>query len=190
MSPRAGLSAPAVVDAALAVVDELGADRLSLARIAERTGVATPSLYKHVDGLPALRRLVTLRVLAEFTETVRDAVVGRSGADGVRALMHAYRDYIRSYPHRSVFVEPAPAPGDVEAQAAGAAAVGVLFAVLRGYGLDGPAAVPAARCLRSAVHGFSSLEANGGFGLPVDIDASFDDLVTMVTAGLAAMTTR
>jgi hypothetical protein len=60
--------------------------------------------------------------------------------------------------------------------AAGERGVGTLFAVLRGYGLDGDDAVDATRALRSALHGFVSLEQAGGFGLPVDVDRSYDQL--------------
>jgi hypothetical protein len=49
--------------------------------------------------------------------------------------------------------------------------------VLAGYGLTGADAVHAARALRSALHGFVSLEAAGGFGLPESLDESYDRLV-------------
>ena len=73
-----------------------------------------------------------------------------------------------------------------EFQAAGAEAVGLIVAVLRGYGLEGESAIHAVRAIRSALHGFVTLEREGGFGLPVDIDDSFDRLVSMLDAGLAA----
>jgi hypothetical protein len=34
------------------------------------------------------------------------------------------------------------------------------------------------------VHGFIALELGGGFGLPVDVDESFDHLVATLVAGL------
>jgi AcrR family transcriptional regulator len=184
---RAGLTPELVVDAALAIIDESGPDALTLARVAAHTGVAAPSLYKHVDGLPALRRLVRLRVLAEFDEALRAATLGRSSADALRALATAYRDYLRAYPHRYPFVETAAAPGDEADQAAAGRLVEVVFAALRGYGLTGSAAVHATRCLRAAVHGFARLEAIGGFGLPEQIDTTFAHLLDMLTEGVAAV---
>jgi AcrR family transcriptional regulator len=183
--PRAGLSPERVVDAALAVIDESGADRLTLARVAERTGVATPSLYKHVDGLAELRRMVKLRVLGEVDEALRAATIGRSGEEALRALAVAYRDYLRAHPHRHPFVEVAP--DDPETTAAADRVVEVAVAVMDGYGLSGPDAIHAIRCLRAAVHGFTHLEATGGFGLPEDIDTTFERLVDMVGRGLSAM---
>ena len=51
-------------------------------------------------------------------------------------------------------------------------------------------AVDMIRSLRSALHGFVSLEAAGGFGLPQDIDKSFEALITVVTAGILRVTER
>ena len=57
--------------------------------------------------------------------------------------------------------------------------------MLRGWSLEGDDAVHAARAFRSALHGFVGLEAAGGFGMPVDLDASFERLVATLAGGLA-----
>jgi hypothetical protein len=78
----------------------------------------------------------------------------------------------------------APDPADAELAAAAAAAVQPLFAVLRGYGLEGDGAVHAARAVRSALHGFVAHETAGGFGIPVDLEASFEAMVAALARGL------
>ncbi len=167
MSPRAGLSAERVTTLALELVDREGLDALSLARVAGTAGVATPSLYKHVGGLVDLRDRVSVRVVAELTERVRDAVVGVAGEDAVRAVLREYRDYLVRYPHRAgLLVNPAASEPAAEL-------LDVVLAVLAGFGLSGAAAIHAARGLRSAVHGFAVLQAGGGFGLPEDLAESF-----------------
>jgi hypothetical protein len=40
------------------------------------------------------------------------------------------------------------------------------------------------RAFRSAVHGFVAIEAADGFGMAVDVDASFDRLVATLAGGL------
>ena len=60
MSPRAGLSREAVVQAAAALADEEGLEEVTLAELASRLGVRTPSLYNHVAGLEGLRRELAL----------------------------------------------------------------------------------------------------------------------------------
>ncbi len=181
--PRAGLSTTAVVEAALAVVDEGGVGALTLAAVAQRTGVATPSLYKHVAGLPELRTLVGARVIEDMAETFAAAVMGRSGDDAIRALMHAYRAYVGAYPARYNAM-PLDPLHDPALAAAGGKLLQVVLAALRGYGLTDSEVIHATRCLRSVAHGFASLEANGGFGLPEDLDHTYDQLVGVVIAGL------
>ena len=183
--PRAGLSAPAVVAAACDLADAEGLDALTLARLAGSVGVRTPSLYNHVAGLEDVRRRVALRGLAELTEALRDAALGRAGGEALVAMARAYRDYARRHPGRYAATQRAPAASDRELAAAGGAAVGVLLAVLRGYGLEDDDAIHAARAVRSALHGFVTLEAAGGFGLDVDIDASFERMVGALARGLA-----
>jgi len=178
MSPRAGLSPDRVTALALALVDREGVDALSLARVAESAGVATPSLYKHVGGLADLRDRVSVRVVGELAIRVRDAVVGVSGDAGVRAVLRGYRDYLVEYPHRAPFlVSPA-------ASAPAEELLDVVLSVLRGFGLTGAPAIHAARTLRSAAHGFAVLQAGDGFGLPEDLVESFDLLADTVVAGL------
>jgi AcrR family transcriptional regulator len=182
--PRAGLSQQSVLNAALAVVDEAGAAGLTLAAVAARTGVAVPSLYKHIDGLPALRRKATVAVLNDFTAHVTAAVLGYSGADALIRFLRSYRDYGRAHPGRYQLTVSADDQGDPEVAEAGGRAVGVAYAVLEGAGIAGEDAVHATRCLRAAVHGFVMLEISGGFGLPESVDESFERLAEMIAASL------
>src|SRR5882757_1423676 len=181
--PRVGLSPDAVVDAAVAVIDSDGPEALSLAAIASRTGVATPSLYKHVSSLDALRGRVQLRVITELGDALAEAVLGRSTDDAVRALMNAYRDYAVTHPNRYAALPQQPRP-EPELAAASNRVIEVIFAVLRGYGLEGSAGIHTTRCVRAAMHGFASLQISGGFRLAEDIDESHRLLVALVAAGL------
>ncbi|WP_067861010.1 TetR/AcrR family transcriptional regulator [Nocardia shimofusensis] len=180
---RAALSPAAVVEIALAILDESGPETLTLSSVAGKAGVATPSLYKHVRNLAELRALVSARVLGDIADRVGAAVLGRSADDAIRALMTAWREYVRQYPHRYAAVVQRPDPLTEEA---GARLVGIVTAALRAYGLTDSAAVHATRCLRSSVHGFVVLEAQGGFGLPEKLDESYDLLIGMTIAGLRA----
>jgi len=182
--PRAGLSTAAVVGAAAALADAEGLEALTLARLAGSVGVRTPSLYNHVASLDDVRRRVALVALVELGDAMRDATVGRAGEDALTAMAHAYRAYARAHPGRYAATQRAPAPDDDELATAAARAVGVLLAVLRGYGLEGDEAIHAARAVRSALHGFVALESGGGFGIPVALDESFDRMVAALARGL------
>jgi AcrR family transcriptional regulator len=182
--PRAGLSRAAVVAAALDVVDEQGLDALTLAAVAGRTGVAAPSLYKHVRNLAELHALVGAQVLEEMAQRFTAAVIGRSGDDAVAALMHAYRAFVTEKPARYSAVPMDPL-SDPLLHDAGTQLLQVVLATLREYGLDGPAAIHAVRRLRVIVHGFASIEAAGGFGLPEDLDETYEQLIQMYLTDVA-----
>ena len=181
--PRAGLSRAAVTQAALELIDQHGTHELTLAKVAEHTGVATPSLYKHVRNLADLRNQVAVRVVGELTERLTAAVMGRGGDGALRAAMWAYRQYVIEHPNRYAAF-PQTLPSDPELAAAAGRLLEVVLAVLRGYGLEGSAAIHAARCFRATAHGFASLQATGAFRLPEDLDTTYDHLIGMLTTGI------
>ena len=183
--PRAGLSTTSVVDAAIDLVDEQGRAALTLAAVAHRTGVAAPSLYKHVRSLEALQQKVSARATTELAQTLSTSVAGRSGEEALRCVAHAYRDYALAHPGRYPLTQRVPDAKDPEHVAAGEQAVQAVFAALRGYGLEGDEAIHATRATRSALHGFVSLEIEGGFGMPLDVGRSFERLVSALHVSLA-----
>ena len=183
--PRQGLDRGQVLEAAVVLADE-GLDHVTFARLARRLGVRAPSLYNHVNGRAALVQMITLRGLQELTEAIATAAAGRSGESALRATGHAYRAYGLAHPGS---YDATLAPG-VEPDEAVAAAAGRLLemiaAILRGWQLEGEPAIDAIRVIRSALHGFVTLERAGGFAMARDIDASFERLLDTLVAGLRA----
>ena len=165
------------------IADEIGLSQLTLAAIAERVGVRQPSLYKHIDGIDAVRRSISIRAKNELAGLLARAAVGRERGEAIISLSHAYRAWAQAHPGRYAAAQRAPAPGDSDDLAASEAAMQVLADVLTAYRLQDEDAIDAIRALRSTLHGFISLEAAGAFGLPADIDHSFQRLVQgLITA--------
>lgn len=190
---RAGLSRDEVVRIALRLVDEggpTGFDDLSLTKVASTAGVATPSLYKHIASLARLRQEVALVCTRDFADACTAAAIGRSEADALRALALAMRDFARDRPGRYAAVQAGPDPDDPAQSALRAEAarvVGVVAAVLQGFGLPESRAIDAVRAARAALHGFVSIELAGGFRLPDDLDRSFDTLVELLVEGFRSL---
>lgn len=172
------------MEEAARIADTDGLAAVTLARVAEALGVRAPSLYNHVDGLPGMLRMLTLLSLGELTDAIRDAAVGRSGAEALGAVAHAYRAYAQEHPGRYASTIRAPTPDDPELVAAGMRAVEVIVAVLGAWGFTGDEVLHRVRIVRSALHGFASIEAEGGFGLPLSLDESFELMVQTLVAGL------
>lgn len=181
---RRGLDGAAVVDAAARIADAEGVAAVTLARIAADLGVRPPSLYNHVDGRAGVLRGLVLRGAREVGAAMRDAAVGRSGAAALTAMAAAYRSYAREHPGLYAALVAAPPEGDDELEATAAETVAVITAVLAAWDLEGEEAIHATRGVRSALHGFVALELGGGFGLPIDVDDSFDRLVRLLVSGL------
>lgn len=175
--PRVGLTEDRVIEEAERIADEIGLPRLTLAAIAERVGVRQPSLYKHIEGMDRLQRSISIRAKHELADVLARAAVGRERGEAISALSHAYRAWAREHPGRYDPAQRAPAPGDRYDLAASQAAVQIVADVLTAYRLHDDDAVDAIRALRSTLHGFITLEAAGSFGLPADIDRSFQRLV-------------
>lgn len=177
--PRAGLTTEIVTAEAAAIADEVGFERLTLAGVAEAFGVAVPSLYKHVDGLEGLRRGVATLAIRELGQALTSAVEA-SPEDPLHALAHAYRAFAHAHPGRYAATVRAPDPHDADAIAASDAVLATVLSVMAGYGSTGSDAIDATRAMRAALHGFVTLEAAGGFGLPRDVDRSFERLVELL----------
>jgi AcrR family transcriptional regulator len=184
--PRAGLTETLVIEEGERIADEVGLSSLTLAALADRLGVRQPSLYKHIAGAEGLRRSIGIRAKTELAGVLGRAAVGRARGDALSSMARAYRGWAKQHPGRYAAAQRAPVPGDIDDEVASASVVHVAFDVMAGYRLRDDAAVDAIRALRAALHGFVTLESEGGFGLPVDVDRSFDRLV----AGLATAFSR
>lgn len=187
--PRVGLDPASVTAAAAVLVDEVGFDRLSMGLLAERLGVRTPSLYKHVDGLADLVHRVAVLAMDELAADIGDATQGRSGRDALVAGAQAMRRYVLAHPGRYAAGNAArPAALDDPLVPAVDRVITSWTAMLRGYRLEPGQEMHALRMLRSVLHGFATLEAIGSFQMDADVDESADWIIDFVDRGLRAAT--
>lgn len=187
MSPRSNLTKEIVVREAADLLNSEGVDALSLNRLAEELGIRTPSLYNHIDGLPGLRRELSILNARNLAERLSDAAIGQSGPVAVMSIMQAYRSYIKEF--TGLYLATLRASGkqekvDPDLQKEEARSLKVAMAIMASFGLEGEDAIHAVRALRSLVHGFATLEVSGGFGIPLDLEESFVRLVDLFIAGL------
>ena len=182
--PRRGLDREQVVDAAVAIADADGLEAVTLARVAADLGVRSPSLYNHVEGRAGLLAAVAVRSVGELASALRRAATGRSGDDAIMAVAQAQRAYALAHPARYAATVVVPASAGPEHRAAAEDAIDVVATVLGADGIEGDDAIHAVRALRSAVHGFATIEATGGFQVRVDTDASFRRMVAALARGI------
>ena len=183
--PRVGLDSEAVVIAAAQLADAEGLEALTLARLAGRLGVRSPSLYAHVGGLEDLRRRVAARGARQLAEALAMAAAGKSRLGALRAMADTYRAYARAHPGTYATLQRAPVEDGGEFATAARHLVDVIVAVLEGYSIHGDQAIHAVRVVRAALHGFVVLERDEGFRIPLSVDESYERMVAVLDRGLA-----
>jgi AcrR family transcriptional regulator len=185
--PRAGLDPASVTVAGAALADELGFDRLSMGLLAERLGVRTPSLYKHVDGQADLAHRIAVLAMNELADAIGEATQGRAGGDALVAGARAMRRYVLEHPGRYAAGNAARVIGpDDPLIPAVERVLASWSAMLRGYRLEPDQEIHALRMLRSILHGFATLETIGSFQIDTDIERSFGWMIAFIDHGLKA----
>ncbi|MET9489071.1 WHG domain-containing protein [Nocardia sp. NPDC006630] len=184
--PRVGLSKTDVVAAGAALADDVGFANLALSPLAQRLGVRTPSLYKHIDGLADLQHGVAALAMNELDQRVRDAMHGRSGSAALAAFADAFRHYVVEHPGRYAATVGAvfTGPDDPLLQSSSRVMESIQV-VLRGYGIPESEMVHAVRTLRCTFHGFASLQAADGFQWSDDAEDSFDWMIRFLDRGFS-----
>jgi AcrR family transcriptional regulator len=86
-----------IIDTARVLLEAVGSDGLTMRRLAHELGIRAPSLYKHIDGRPALELALVEDGLDETGLAMHAAVAGSHG-DPVRDLLDGYRGMGRANP--------------------------------------------------------------------------------------------
>ncbi|MEU7974488.1 WHG domain-containing protein [Micromonospora sp. NPDC049089] len=185
--PKARLTPASVTEAAAALVDEVGFDNLSMGLLAERLGIKTPSLYKHVASQADLAHRIAILGMTQAGDALRDAIQGRSGSEALAAGAQAMRTFVREHPGRYAASNAArPTGPDDPFIPASERVLASWAAMLGGYDLEPGQVIHAMRTLRSVLHGFATLEVAGGFQIDASVDESFSWLVSFIDQGLRA----
>lgn len=162
--------------------DQNPSKELTLKDLAVELGVRTPSLYNHISSLEELRQEIAIYGVHELADRLGNAAIGRAGDDALLAMSWAYRDFVTTRPGLHLATQRAPRADQAELMAGAERVLTMLQRVMEPYGLSEKEQIHAIRALRAMVHGFVSLEQAGGFGMPVDLDESFQYLVEMYVA--------
>ncbi len=155
----------ALVDAALALLSEGGADALSLRAVARRAGVSAMAPYRHYPDKEALLAAVAVHGFDGLRDVLRAADAAAPASDALVAQAVAYVRYAEE--HRALFrlmFGPARLCPHPALQAAGEAAYAVLATrVAAQTPADADRDACALGCW-SLVHGLASLFLDGRIG--------------------------
>ncbi|WP_410627027.1 TetR/AcrR family transcriptional regulator [Amycolatopsis sp. cmx-8-4] len=186
--PRAGLTPATVTEAGATLADEIGFAQLSMGLLAERLGVRTSSLYKHVAGQADLVHRIAVQAANELADAIRDATQGRAGSDAFTAGAQAMRTYVKQHPGRYAAGNAARSTGpDDPLVAAVDRVLASWAAMVRGYEIGSGQEIHVLRMVRTMLHGFATLEATDGFQIDVGVEDSFTWMIDFLDQGLRSL---
>ncbi|MFI5777322.1 TetR/AcrR family transcriptional regulator C-terminal domain-containing protein [Nocardia sp. NPDC051570] len=190
-----------VVEAGLALLDEVGLDGLTMRKVAERLGVQLNTVYWHVSGKPQLLEAMSDRILAgcadePLPDDWRDRV--RLLAHRIRHAMLAHRDGGRVVAGRYVIGSHTLAFGDkmvgafLQAGYPPKEAAWITWTI--GYYIFGlvqeeqaaPEADTSAMTAAADPARYPSMAATLPYHHPTDFDERFEFGLTMMLTGLPA----
>jgi len=162
-----------IVVAAREMLDEHGAEALTMRRLAERLGIRAPSLYKHLPDKAALEAAVIATGLEDLAVALEESL--HNAAEPLAALTAAYRAFAVAHPHLYLLMTNRPLPREhlpqgVEDRAAAP--------VLRATG-----DLARARAVWAFAHGMVVLELAGRFPPDADLDAAWRAGITAFQQG-------
>ena len=163
MPAHAQTSTAAVVAAGRRLLEERGADALTMRDVADAVGVRAPSLYKRVRSRSDLFRLVLEDVTDELAAASGDPVTD------LRAIVTGYRAFAHAHPVAYTLLAAPHADGaDERARRSSAMLMHAVTA------LTGTAdALPAARTIVAWANGFIAMELAGAFRLGGDVERAW-----------------
>lgn len=184
---RQRLNRETVIEMASRLADAEGIDAVTLSRLASDAGVKQPALYRHVQGIDELWRLLSLEARGQLVTKLADAIKGRTRDDAVQSVARAWRRFVIEHPGLYSATDRVPSVGHTEVEASLLRVVDTLSAALDGYRLTKAQQAHCARSLRSALHGFCVLEKDRGHPEPYALDTSLEHLVQLFCRGIHSL---
>ncbi len=182
------LTAAEVIETAVRIAQEEGADAVGVSNVARALGIRPASMYNHVASGEALMRAVAEAGNARLLEALKGAVRRVvDPKDQVRRLAHGARDWaLANGGLYSVMarVEPDYANNDIPPSARDL--LDLFERPLGQLGVPEAERVHGIRSLRASIHGFVLLETTGQFQLAEDVDESFRWSVERMVRGVAS----
>lgn len=170
------LTPQAVVQAAIACLDQEGESALGVNRVARALGVKPPAIYKHLDGNPGLRRAVALAIcrnyLADWQSQIGDSTDPKTL---IRLGAEATRHFAQRYPARyAVMMQYQMRPTDPEEAEIIQSSLCLLQKSLQLYELSEAALIDVMRMVNAAIYGFITREQHELMTLSRSTDQSYE----------------
>lgn len=164
-----------IIQTARLLIEEQGAEQLSLAQLAAALGIKAPSLYRHVSSKTALLQAVNTLTFQKLFEHYETALTAESSDPTAQLLtiLRAHRTFARTNPQTYILAFTTTIP-EQRADAAMLEQLALPIQALMAQ-ISGPEqSLPALRGSLALVHGFVMLELNDQFKRGGSLDEAFE----------------
>jgi len=179
-----------VIQAAMDLLETGGVAALTIPAVALKLNIRPPSLYNHIESMSDLKRELSIRGMRQICQVWSSAVEGKTGQDALVCATAAYRKFAREHSALYALSLVVPPASDEEWSKAFKDFLPLWMELFLSFGLDPLHARYAARALRCTVHGFVDLEINGGLLEDVDLEESFQSIVSTLISCLHSSSVR
>ncbi len=179
-----------VLDAAMALLHEGGAEALSMRRLADRLGVSTQVVYSRVGGKSEVARALHDRAFAELQRAIEQRQQRRGTRAHVHEVAQHYFDHAAADPMRFELMFATPIKEFVRDEAAQEVEIACFgdtwIAAVRGWldttqpDREAPTAVRLAYRLWTAVHGITTVHLAGHSTPDDDPEAELHAIVDLL----------
>lgn len=171
-----------VLDLAWEIIQKVGFSEFRLALLAEALKIRTPSLYNHVNDTDDIFYEMKKRSLVLLGDSLEVSLRNfEKNSKPIYQFLGTYREFAKQYPHMYPLTIVST-ENDPELKTLGDRILQLCMDAFLFVQLD-KETVHRIRIIRSLVHGFISLEQEGGFGRKESVEESFLKLTESLETG-------
>ena len=163
-----------VIQEAIKIANREGLEELTLGALARSLGVKTPSLYHYIQNLQELHDELGILCIEGLTSLILKDSYGLSGENALRQFCFSSRSF--ALQNRGLYeaMQLTHLKRSKAYQKSAENLLGLLAGLFAQFAIKPNHRVHAIRYLRSLLHGFIDLELKNGFGMPDDLNRSFE----------------
>lgn len=158
---RKGLNTEVIAEAAIELVEEKGYRNFSMRELAARLGVQPASLYNHVNGIEAVHKAVGLHGISVLEKALEQAYGYQDFVEALFIMADAYRKFAKDSPELYQAVIEMRTSENEELRQSIQRIIHPFLVLIGREVKDPEKVVHFQRMMRSALHGFVSLEREG-----------------------------
>ncbi|AAK76774.1 AcrR family transcriptional regulator [Clostridium acetobutylicum] len=170
---KRNLTKEKIIQIAFSLADEIGLDKVTFQKLAEKLDIKSPSLYNHFSNMSDLKISMTTYLLNSLNFKLMQDLVGKSGEAAVKIFAYTYKDFAMENKTAYRLFLSTKTTENEEVNRMAKETNNIILQVLSFYIKNDVDLIHKSRALRSLLHGYVSLSSLGYFQNKVDSEDSF-----------------